>query len=197
MPQTRRAFSVLAQGADGKAHSQPDPVFVNGLGVQEVEDAQVEILEIDISDGVWLGKTQGRPGPDDREGINCPFGTQTDFRERAEATPAVSRNGKEVSLTTLAETSQQCGTWFFLRRDGKDSFGKGSDFFFHSLNHDRHQDFNGIRGDFRVLSKGTYLFNWIPASSRSQVLGVTPSSLSLYFNTRSVGVFGRASMMRR
>lgn len=49
---------------------------------------------------------------------------------------------------------------------------------------------------FRLLFSFSvyYLVTFTPAFSRSHVRAVTPASFKRYFCTRSVGVFGRASM---
>ena len=44
------------------------------------------------------------------------------------------------------------------------------------------------------ISSLLYLFNLIPAFTRSHVSLVTPSSLSLYFSTLAVGVLGKLSL---
>ena len=85
----------MARRSDFQAHAQPNPELFDSLGVQETEDTQVHILEIHVSDGVRLGKTQGRLGPDDRESVKGPLRAQTDFLEWAEAAPTVSQTGEE------------------------------------------------------------------------------------------------------
>lgn len=46
----------------------------------------------------------------------------------------------------------------------------------------------------RVVLKAVQRASVIPARSRSQQSAVTPSARNLYFSTRSLGVFGNASL---